>query len=252
MADIIDSILLRILVDPNLAAKGSELTWIELDTNLKIIRDRLALLSTATVDGFAPYNNGTIYSNTAPDYVVYNGNIYEYINVTPTAGQQPDTSPLYWSLSSTGQFTHQKDRDTYLAFGTSDQVSAEDIRALLDAYPTGISDIYIAIGERVLKTNTPTALTSGADIDLTEEVHTLTTALSAITFTISNTSDNTLIEITLNATTSTLTFPVTAKCVTEGVETGDNTLSISGTSGDVYIVSIKKIGSNYYVIAKRF
>lgn len=145
MADIIDSILLRVLVDTNLSAKGSALTWVEEDTNFKIIRDRLALLSTATTNGFEAYNNGTVYSSVNPDYVVYNGNIYEFINVTPTAGQAPDVSPLYWTLVSTGAFTHQKDRDLYLAFGTSDEVSAEDIRNLLDSYPTDISDIYAAI-----------------------------------------------------------------------------------------------------------
>src|SRR5690606_18451019 len=94
------------------------------------------------------------------------------------------------------------------------------------------------------------ALTSAATIDLTSAKHTLTTDRSAITFTISYSGDEILIEITLNATESTFTFPEGSLCISEGTSSGDNTLSLSGTSGDKYILGVTKVGSNYYVGAK--
>lgn len=91
------------------------------------------------------------------------------------------------------------------------------------------------------------ALESGASIDLTGEKHTLTTSLSAITFTNSYTGDGQVIELTLNATSSIFTFPAGYLCMASGTASGDNTLSLSGTSGDKYIILVMKIGSSYYV-----
>jgi hypothetical protein len=96
------------------------------------------------------------------------------------------------------------------------------------------------------------ALTDGSSITLTDSLHTLTTDEAAITFTISHAGNDITIEVTLNATTATYTFPSGTLCVSEGVASGDNTLGLSGVSGDKYIVSIKKVGSNYYVVAKNF
>jgi hypothetical protein len=98
----------------------------------------------------------------------------------------------------------------------------------------------------------PVALTDGSSIELTDSLHTLTTDEAAITFTISHAGNDITIEVTLNATTATYTFPSGTLCVSEGVASGDNTLGLSGVSGDKYIVSIKKVGSNYYVVAKNF
>jgi len=100
--------------------------------------------------------------------------------------------------------------------------------------------------------NTATALVDGASIDLTAIKHTLTSDESAITFTISYTGDDITLEVTLNATSATYTFPATALCASEGEASGDNTLSLSGVSGDKYIIGIKKVGSAYYVISKNF
>lgn len=100
-------------------------------------------------------------------------------------------------------------------------------------------------------TNAAVVLTDGATIDLTAIKHTLTTA-SSRTFTISYGGDDIIIEVTLSATTATQTFPATALCISEGVPTGDNQLSMSGVSGDKYLIAIKKIGSAYYVVCKRF
>lgn len=91
------------------------------------------------------------------------------------------------------------------------------------------------------------ALTDGASIALTKEKHTLTTSEAAITFTNTFTGDGIVMEVTLNATSSTFTFPVGYLCMANGTASGDNTLSLSGTSGDKYVIVILKFGSQYYV-----
>lgn len=100
--------------------------------------------------------------------------------------------------------------------------------------------------------NSSVALTDASTIDLTATKHTLASSSSTRTFTISYTGDDIITELTLSTTSATYTFPATSLCVSEGIATGDNTCPLVGTSGDKYLISIKKIGSNYYVVAKNF
>jgi len=101
-------------------------------------------------------------------------------------------------------------------------------------------------------TNTAVALTDGASIDITATKHTLTTSSAARTFTYTYAGDDVTIEVTLNTTGSLFTFPAGSLCVSEGVASTDNTLGLSGVSGDKYIIATKKIGSVYYVVCKNF
>ena len=93
------------------------------------------------------------------------------------------------------------------------------------------------------------ALVDGATIDITGPKHTLSTATGR-TFTISHAGDDIVLVITLSATSATMTFPAAALCVSEGTASGDNTLSLSGVSGDKYLIGILKVGSAYYVGSK--
>lgn len=104
----------------------------------------------------------------------------------------------------------------------------------------------------VTKTNTSVALTDAATMDLSATKQNLTSSAATRTFTISYTGDDITLKIVLNNTAATYTFPAGSLCVSEGIASGDNTLSLSGTSGDTYIIGIKKIGSNYYVVSKNF
>lgn len=127
--------------------------------------------------------------------------------------------------------------------------------ATLDYYePTFTSaEILAALGYTPQATvNSATALVDGATIDLTAIKHTLASSSATRTFTISYTGDDISLEVTLSNTAATYTFPATSLCVSEGVASGDNTLSLSGVSGDKYIIAIKKIGSAYYVASKNF
>jgi hypothetical protein len=100
--------------------------------------------------------------------------------------------------------------------------------------------------------NAAVALVDAASMALTAIKHTLTSSAATRTFTISYTGDDITLEVTLNTTTATYTFPSGSLCSSEGTASGDNTLSLSGVSGDKYIIAIKKIGSAYYVACKNF
>lgn len=111
-----------------------------------------------------------------------------------------------------------------------------------------VANKYVSPATLQSKDDDAVALTDAATIDITGPKHTLTTA-SSRTFTISHVGDDIIIEVTLNATSATFTFPNGTKCWSQGTASGDNTMSLSGTSGDRYIVGIWKIGSNYYAAA---
>jgi hypothetical protein len=98
--------------------------------------------------------------------------------------------------------------------------------------------------------NTVVALTDGTTIDITDAQHTLASSSTTRTFTISHTGDDITIEVTLSAIGAVYTFPAGALCVSEGVASGDNTCTLSGVSGDRYLIILKKIGSNLYVFCK--
>lgn len=100
--------------------------------------------------------------------------------------------------------------------------------------------------------NDATALVDASSMALTTNKHTLTTSSATRTFTISYTGDDITIEVTLNAVSSVFTFPATALCVVDGSETGDNTATLTGVSGDKHLIAIKKVGSNYYVVTHNF
>jgi len=108
--------------------KGSQLTHEELDGNFVFLDGRISGL-TSSVD-VAPYNGGTTY--TGATYVSYSGNLYLHISGTPTTGVIPDSDPIKWQLVSSGVLIHEKNKDTYLDFGGANQVSASEIRSLID------------------------------------------------------------------------------------------------------------------------
>lgn len=141
MAINIKSILLRILTDPNYAAKGSSLTWTELDTDLKILADNIAQLQLPSDGGFSPYDNSKTYSNVLPDYVSYDGNIYEYIKAYPQSGVTPGSDPLTWQAVSLGQFAHQQNTDQYIDLGGPYQSSAQEI----------YNAVHTTAGEQIFK-----------------------------------------------------------------------------------------------------
>jgi hypothetical protein len=96
------------------------------------------------------------------------------------------------------------------------------------------------------------ALVDGATIDITGPKHSLTTS-SSRTFTISHLGDEGSVLVTKStAALLTFTFPATALCRSDGAPTGNNTFPLSGASGDKFMISYKKMGSEYLVACANF
>lgn len=111
---------------------------------------------------------------------------------------------------------------------------------------------WLNLDDLIESSNSVVALTDSSTIDITGNINTLTSSSATRTFTISSNSDDITLEVTLNTTDAVYTFPSGSLCVSEGTASGDNTLTLSGTSGDKYIIGIKRIGSIYYVASKNF
>jgi hypothetical protein len=127
---LLGEIILREVVDPDFQTKNDDLTWGELDGNIVILADAIRELSEVEISGIEAYNPATEYSN--GDYVTYNNNTWQYIYPTPATGQTPSNSSIYWEIRSQGLFSHVQNTDTKLAEGTSDEVTAAEIRAFID------------------------------------------------------------------------------------------------------------------------
>jgi hypothetical protein len=124
----LEDILLRVVTHPTLSAKGTELSYEELDGNFVEIYDYLAAMNSGS--GLEPYNNSTAYSGTV--YVSYNGNIYKHISLTTTTGVIPTSDPTKWELTSIGELAHVQGTDAWLDYGGAYQVSAQQIYELIN------------------------------------------------------------------------------------------------------------------------
>jgi hypothetical protein len=156
----LDNIILRTEIHSPLVAVDRELTWTEHDNNWIILYDKVKELSEVEITGVDPYSAGTEYSVSDP-YVTYNGNTWEYINPTPQTGITPGTDPLTWSLVSQGLFSHQQNKDQYLDLGGANEVSAEDIKSLVDAGFYDDSIVFLHDGSRPMTGDIQFALSNG-------------------------------------------------------------------------------------------
>lgn len=158
-----DTLVLRDTANPPLTNKQAVLDIADFDNNfIKIYNDFLALSVTNSVDA---YNAGTIYDDTIVQYATFSGRTYKWINGTPGSGVTPGTDPLKWLEVFPTELAHRKNSDIVLAEGTSDEVTAADIRAFIDAGLTTTTDLSIT-------THTGTSFllnsSTGADVTLNE------------------------------------------------------------------------------------
>jgi hypothetical protein len=101
--------------------------------------------------------------------------------------------------------------------------------------------------------SSPTStLTDEPTVDVSTANSTLTTSSATQTIDVSYPGDDSTLVVILNTTDAVLTFPPGSLTVSEGVASGDNTLTLSGVSGDHYVIGIKKIGDVHYVVSKNF
>ena len=104
----------------------------------------------------------------------------------------------------------------------------------------------------IINSSPTVALTDAATMDIASKKQTLSSSAAARTFTISYPGDDITLVVTLANTGAVYTFPAGTLCISDGTASGDNTLTLSGVSGDKYVIGIKEVGGVYYVASKNF
>lgn len=128
----LNNIKLRTLTHSVAQTKGAELTWTEMDTNLIQLINEINGLQIASGSNLEVFNATTTYSNVAPSYVSYGGNLWEYIHATPQAGIVPGTDALVWSQTSVGALVHAQNTDSWVGLGTLYPSSSQQIHAVIN------------------------------------------------------------------------------------------------------------------------
>jgi hypothetical protein len=139
-------IILRQTVSAGFVTKGDEIEFAEEDLNFIILANAIRELNAASEDRFEPFDVDAEYSDVLPDYVSYDGNIWEYINAVPQTGIEPGSDPSVWELSSSGAFAHEKNKDQYLDKGGNNEVTAEELRTAANAIPDELSIVLRSSG----------------------------------------------------------------------------------------------------------
>jgi hypothetical protein len=94
--------------------------------------DELFSINDVGAANFEDYDPVYTYLGETTYYVKYQGTIWKFISDTSQTDVAPDSDPLIWQPVNVGEFAHERDHDTMLASGTDNEVTAEDLRALLD------------------------------------------------------------------------------------------------------------------------
>ena len=89
-----EDFILRETVNAPLTTKGSALTWANVDANFIELYNQLVNLSqSSNVDA---YDNSVKYDDTYNNYVMYNNQLWKFINETPTTDQTP-VEGFFWT-----------------------------------------------------------------------------------------------------------------------------------------------------------
>jgi hypothetical protein len=176
-----------------------------------------------------------------------------------STGAQNLTIPDGMKVGSTFMVTQDSTGTTTLVL---DGVSADNASGTLTCSQDEAVTIYYKDVDNVIiyksgpvdyvPASSSTVLSDGSAITITGQLHTLTSSEAAITWTDSYLGAFTDIDIILNATSATYTFPSGYLTVSDGFASGSNVLTIAGVSGDNYHLSISRNGSVNKVIIKNF
>lgn len=126
---------------------------------------------------------------------------------------------------------------------------------------SGISTFFTDLIDTTTPNQTSTALTSAASIDidasnLGKASFTLTSALTAITFTYTGIGDNSEVDLLVNKTTATnavYAFPANTYIMVDGVlVVGTSATLASATTTGKWFINIKRVGTEYFVKINKF
>lgn len=129
----IGNLILRTVTKAPYTTKGSSISWVEEDQNFIILGDAIKELNAQNTNNFTAWNSGISYGvTTPPTYVSHNNNIYRAVG--SGTGITPGTDVTKWLITSAGEFAHTQNTDTKLAEGTSSEVTAAQLKIMVDAY----------------------------------------------------------------------------------------------------------------------
>lgn len=153
-----DSLVLRETSNPPLTNKNDFITNADFDGNfIKIYNDLSALLNTTSVED---YDISTTYN--LGDYAVSGSKLYQSISASPFSNITPPDATRWLEVFPT-ILAHIKNADTKLAEGTSDEVTASEIRAFIDAGLTTTTDLDLT---EITSTSFKITSSTGADVIL--------------------------------------------------------------------------------------
>ena len=131
---------LRNASDSRFTTLGRELTIVEGDQQFIYLKDQIDNLK--SVAGLTPYNAGTTYVGGKTYVVGYGSKAWLFISSTDQTGVTPGTNSAVWEEVNPNALTHQQNTDTYLGYGTSNEVSASEIRNYLNAVSAPVALIH--------------------------------------------------------------------------------------------------------------
>jgi len=123
-------ILLRERINALLTTKGSKLNNLEIDDNFLAIFVALCSIDNGVL--LDPYDNGRTYKGGVTVFAGFDSASWKFISDDDQQGIAPGSNDLVWSLVSISEFAHERDRDTFLAIGTVDEISAANAVDFID------------------------------------------------------------------------------------------------------------------------
>lgn len=157
----VDNLILRQTDYPPLVNKDDFLDNADFDSNMINIYDDLVAL--CLTNGVIAYDISTEYDDAVINYATYDGRLWKFVNAVPSVNVTPGTNEAYWIEVFPTELAHRKNSDTILDEGGTNEVTASEIRAFIDAGLTSTTNLSLSEQTDVsLKINSST----GADVTL--------------------------------------------------------------------------------------
>jgi hypothetical protein len=162
-------IILRTVTHAPLTTKGSQLTWSELDNNQAKIYDDLKMLQGVNGGLVPAYSGATAYNPGQFVSMAVDGTsgIWQQVSGSPSTGVAPGENPLVWTEVQSSDLSHYPGTDQFLDEGGLNEVSAEDLKELLNNSGSGVKTLKANLtqpGTPVGPTIKPLINTFGATI----------------------------------------------------------------------------------------
>lgn len=122
---------LRNASDSRFTTLGRELTIVEGDQQFIYLKDQIDGIK--SVAGLTPYNAGTEYVGGLNYVVGWASKAWLFVSDDDQTGVTPGTNSAIWVEINPNALVHQQNTDTALGYGTSNQVTASELRTFLDS-----------------------------------------------------------------------------------------------------------------------